>query len=110
MPLPRLAAPFSAACFAAILPLMLMTGSGEAAPLPSSIPAITPGLIAPVCHRGWHHRSGRPCGGYGYGYRYGPPAYGYRYRYGGPPYGYGRQVCRWRTDEWGRAVRVCRWR
>lgn len=86
-------------------PFLIMAGTLEAAPLPPALPALDGSLVTPACHRGWHHRSGRPCG---YGYRYAPPAYGYRY--GVAPYGYGRQICRWRTDEWGRAVRVCRWR
>ena len=97
-----------AALLIAAAPFLLAADRGVAAPVPhAALAATEPGLVAPACHRGWHHRSGRPCG-YGYGYRPGPPAYGYRY--GVAPYGYGRRVCRWRTDEWGRAVRVCFWR
>lgn len=61
------------AAFLLVAGSLLTSVPAGAAPLPHSRPAIAPdALIAPVCHRGWHHRSGRPCGyGYGYGYRYG---------------------------------------
>lgn len=92
--------------------LLQLTAPAEAAPVPRGDSSVVPDeLVSPVCHRGYHHFSGRPCG-YGYGYRRGPPpgppAYGY---YGGPRYGYGhRRGCRWARDEWGRSVRVCGWR
>lgn len=75
-----------------------------AAPLPQADLDLAPDApIIRVCHWGYHHFSGRPCG-YGYRHRgYRPPIYG-------PPRAYGRQVCRWRHDEWGRPIQVCRWR
>lgn len=88
--------------------LLGATVTSHAAPVPQSGQAVDPGrLVEPTCHRGWHHRSGRPCsfGGPATPY-YGGPRY-----MPGPGYGYGRhgRRCRWVYNPWGQAVRVCRW-
>ncbi|MFC3636230.1 GCG_CRPN prefix-to-repeats domain-containing protein [Camelimonas fluminis] len=86
-----------------------------AAPSPMDGPAHVE-LAAQGCGPGWA-RDGwgrcRPMGRPGYGY--GPPPYAYGappYGYGARPYGYGYRPppprCWWRTDPWGRSVRVCR--
>lgn len=87
--------------------LSLTAMPSHAAPLPMGAREAAPTLIESVCHRGWHHRSGRPCG-YGGPYApfYGGPRYG-----PGPGYGYYRsgRRCRWVYNQWGQQVRVCRW-
>jgi len=69
-------------------------------------------LAAQGCGPGWFRDGWGRCRPMGYGY--GPPPYGYGFRPPPPPppYGYGYRPppprCWWRTDPWGRSVRVCR--